>query len=158
MPDLTVEQRWGVRPQWVKREAIRSFAGHPLRFRKEVLGVLGVFSRAQLVENDFSWLRTFADSAAVAITNARRFEEIDRLRAKLELENENLQTEIKEIFDFGEIVGQSSALKKGLHQIQLVAGTNSTVLILRESGTGNDLIARTVHERTPPKQRPFIKV
>jgi transcriptional regulator with GAF, ATPase, and Fis domain len=49
------------------------------------------------------------------------FEEIDRLRAKLELENEYLQTEIKEIFDFGEIVGQSSALKKVLHQIQLVA-------------------------------------
>jgi transcriptional regulator with GAF, ATPase, and Fis domain len=142
----------------VKREAIRSFAGHPLKFRNEVLGVLGVFSRTQLTEHDFSWLRTFADSAAVAITNARRFEEIDRLRAKLELENEYLQTEIKEIFDFGEIVGQSSALKKVLHQIQLVAGTNSTVLILGESGTGKELIARAVHERSPRKQRPFIKV
>src|SRR5260221_2411027 len=158
IPDLTVDQRWAVRPEWVKREAICSFAGHPLRFRKEVLGVLGVFSRAQLTENDFSWLRTFADSAAVAITNARRFEEIDRLRAKLELENEYLQTEIKEIFDFGEIVGQSSALKKVLHQIQLVAGTNSTVLILGESGTGKELIARAVHERSPRKPRPFIKV
>jgi len=147
-----------VRPEWVKREAIRSFAGHPLKFRKEVLGVLGVFSRAQLTENDFSWLRTFADSAAVAITNARRFEEIDRLRAKLELENEYLQAEIREIFDFGEIVGRSSALKKALHQIQLVAGTNSTVLILGESGTGKELIARAVHERSPRKQRPFIKV
>ena len=158
IPDLTVDQRWVVRPEWVKREAIRSFAGHPLQFRKEVLGVLGVFSRAQLTENDFSWLRTFADSAAVAITNARRFEEIDRLRAKLELENEYLQTEIKEIFDFGEIVGQSSALKKVLHQIQLVAGTNSTVLILGESGTGKELVARAVHERSPRKQKPFIKV
>ena len=117
-----------------------------------------MFSRAQLTENDFSWLRTFADFAAVAITNARRFEEIDRLRAKLELENEYLQTEIKEIFDFGEIAGQSSALKKVLHQIQLVSGTNSTVLILGESGTGKELIARAVHERSPRKQRPFIKV
>jgi transcriptional regulator with GAF, ATPase, and Fis domain len=154
IPDLSVDQRWVVRPEWVKREAIRSFAGHPLKFRKEVLGVLGVFSRAQLTANDFSWLRTFADSAAVAITNARRFEEIDRLRAKLELENEYLQTEIKEIFDFGEIVGQSSALKNVLHQIQLVAGTNATVLILGESGTGKELIARAVHERSPRKQRP----
>jgi len=94
----------------VKLETIRSFAGHPLKFRKEVLGVPGVFSRAQLTENDFSWLRTFADSAAVAITNARRLEEIDRLRAKLELENEYLQSEIKEIFDVGEIVGQSFRL------------------------------------------------
>src|SRR6266446_5697973 len=72
IPDLSIDQRWVVRPEWVKQEAIRSFAGHPLKFRKEVLGVLGVFSRAQLTENEFGWLRTFADSAAVAITNARR--------------------------------------------------------------------------------------
>jgi len=110
IPDLFVDQRWVVRPEWEKLETIRSFAGHPLKFRKEVLGVPGVFSRAQLTENDFSWLRTFADSAAVAITNARRLEEIDRLRAKLELENEYLQSEIKEIFDVGEIVGKSFRL------------------------------------------------
>jgi hypothetical protein len=74
IPDISVDQRWVARPEWVQREAIRSFAGHPLKFRKEVLGVLGVFSRAELPENEFGWLRTFADSAAVAITNARRFQ------------------------------------------------------------------------------------
>jgi transcriptional regulator with GAF, ATPase, and Fis domain len=158
IPNLSVDQRWVRRPEWVKREAIRSFAGHPLKFREAVLGVLGVFSRAQLSEDDFSWLHTFADSAAVAITNARRFEEIDRLRAKLELENEYLQAEIKEVFDFGEIVGQSPALKNVLQQIQLVAGTNATVLILGESGTGKELIARAVHERSSRRQRQFIKV
>ena len=158
IPDLTVDQSWVVRPEWVKREAIRSFAGHPLKFRKDVLGVLGVFSRAELTENDSSWLRTFADSAAVAITNARRFEEIDRLRAKLELENEYLQTEIKEVFDFGDVIGRSPALKKVLRQVQMVAGTNATVLVLGESGTGKELIARAVHEQSPRKERPFIKV
>ena len=158
IPDLAVDQKWVSHPEWVKREEIRSFAGHPLKFREEVLGVLGVFSRTRLSENVFGWLRTFADSAAVAITNARRFEEIDRLRAKLELENEYLQTEIKEIYDFGEIVGQSAALQKVLQQIQLVAGTTATVLILGESGTGKELIARAVHERSPRKERPFIKV
>jgi transcriptional regulator with GAF, ATPase, and Fis domain len=158
IPDLAIDQKWVAQPDWVKRETIRSFAGHPLKFREEVLGVLGVFSRTRLSENVFGWLRTFADSAAVAITNARRFEEIDRLRAKLELENEYLQTEIKEIYDFGEIVGQSAALKKVLEQIQLVAGTTATVLILGESGTGKELIARAVHERSSRKERPFIKV
>ena len=158
IPDLAVDQKWVTNPDWVKREELRSFAGHPLKFREEVLGVLGVFSRTRLTENVFGWLRTFADSAAVAITNARRFEEIDRLRAKLELENEYLQTEIKEIYDFGEIVGQSAALKKVLEQIQLVAGTTATVLILGESGTGKELIARAVHERSSRKERPFIKV
>ena len=158
IPDLAVDQKWVANPEWVKQEAIRSFAGHPLKFREEVLGVLGVFSRTRLSENVFGWLRTFADSAAVAITNASRFEEIDRLRAKLELENEYFQTEIKEIFDFGEIVGQSAALQKVLQQIQLVAGTTATVLILGESGTGKELIARAVHESSPRKERPFIKV
>jgi transcriptional regulator with GAF, ATPase, and Fis domain len=158
IPDLAIDQKWVSRPEWIKQEGIRSFAGHPLKFRHEVLGVLGVFSRTRLTENVFGWLRTFADSAAVAITNASRFEEIDRLRAKLELENEYLQTEIKEIYDFGEIVGQSAALQKVLQQIQLVAGTTATVLILGESGTGKELIARAVHERSPRKDQPFIKV
>jgi transcriptional regulator with GAF, ATPase, and Fis domain len=158
IPDLAVDQKWVSRPEWIKQESIRSFAGHPLKFRQEVLGVLGVFSRTRLTENVFGWLRTFADSAAVAITNSSRFEEIDRLRAKLELENEYLQTEIKEIYDFGEIVGQSAALQKVLQQIQLVAGTTATVLILGESGTGKELIARAVHERSQRKDRPCIKV
>jgi transcriptional regulator with GAF, ATPase, and Fis domain len=158
IPDLAVDQKWVSRPEWIKQESIRSFAGHPLKFRNEVLGVLGVFSRTRLSQNVFAWLRTFADSAAVAITNAKRFEEIDRLRAKLELENEYFQTEIKEIYDFGEIVGHSAALQKVLEQIQLVAGTTATVLILGESGTGKELIARAVHERSPRKERPFIKV
>lgn len=72
IPDLSVDQRWVRRPEWVKQEHIRSFAGHPLKFSNEILGVLGVFSRAQLTEIEFGWLRTFADSASVAITNARR--------------------------------------------------------------------------------------
>jgi GAF domain-containing protein len=58
IPDLPVDQRWVVRPEWVKREAIRSFAGHPLKFRNEVLRVLRVLSRAQLTEDDLGWLRT----------------------------------------------------------------------------------------------------
>ena len=158
IPDLSRDQKWVSHPEWVKQETIRSFAGHPLKFREDVLGVLGVFSRTRLTENVFGWLRTFADSAAVAITNAKRFEEIDRLRNKLELENEYLQTEIKEIYDFGELVGQSAALQKVLQQIELVAAASTTVLILGESGTGKELIARAVHDRSPRKDKPFIKV
>jgi hydrogenase-4 transcriptional activator len=70
----------------------------------------------------------------------------------------HLQTETKESFDFGEIVGQSSGLQKVLQQIQLVARTNATVLILGESGTGKELIARAIHESSPRKMQPFIKV
>jgi GAF domain-containing protein len=58
-----------------------------------------VLSRAQLTEDDFNWLPTFADRAAVAIANARRFKKIDRLRAKLELGNEYLQTRVEACHD-----------------------------------------------------------
>ena len=70
IPDLSANQPWVLRPDWVLREGLRSFAGHPLKFRDDVLGVLGLFSRARLTEGDFRWLRTFADHAAVAIVNA----------------------------------------------------------------------------------------
>ena len=156
--DLSVGQPWVQRPDWVRREALQSFAGHPLKFRDEVLGVLGLFSRVRLSESDFRWLRTFADQAAVAIANAHGFEELERLRAKLERQNEYLQTELKEAFAFGEIVGVSPALQKVLSQIQLVAPTAATVLITGESGTGKELVARAVHERSARRQRPFLKV
>ena len=87
IPDITAETRWSPRADWVARESIRSFAGHPLLFRGDVLGVLGVFSRTALDDEAFEWLRVFAHHAAISIANARAFSEIDRLRARLELEN-----------------------------------------------------------------------
>jgi transcriptional regulator with GAF, ATPase, and Fis domain len=155
---LSANQPWVLRPDWVIREGLRSFAGHPLKFRDDVLGVLGLFSRARLTENDFRWLRTFADHAAVAIVNARSFEELERLRARLERENEYLQTEIKEAFAFGDLLGASPALSKVLSQLQLVAHTAATVLITGESGTGKELVARALHARSTRQHRPFVKV
>jgi formate hydrogenlyase transcriptional activator len=74
--DVAAQSDWIVRPEWAKREGIRSFAGHPLIFRDKLLGVIGVFSRRALVEQEFSWLGLFANQAAVAIANARNAEEL----------------------------------------------------------------------------------
>ncbi|MBV9488296.1 MAG: sigma 54-interacting transcriptional regulator [Verrucomicrobia bacterium] len=158
IPDLSADQPWVLRPDWVIREGLRSFAGHPLKFRDDVLGVLGLFSRARLSQSDFRWLRTFADHAAVAIVNARSFEELERLRAQLERENEYLQTEIKEAFAFGDLLGASPGLSQVLSHLHLVAHTTATVLITGESGTGKELVARAVHERSARQRRPFVKV
>jgi PAS domain S-box-containing protein len=62
---------WVVRPEWAKREEIRSFAGHPLIFRDKLLGVIAVFSRQPLGQPEFTWLGLFANQAALAIANAR---------------------------------------------------------------------------------------
>jgi PAS domain S-box-containing protein len=68
--DLAVQNDWIVRPEWAKREEIRSFAGHPLLFRDKLLGVVAVFSRQPLGPREFTWLGLFANQAAVAIANA----------------------------------------------------------------------------------------
>jgi transcriptional regulator with GAF, ATPase, and Fis domain len=158
IPKVTGEEQWIAEPNWIREEGIKSFAGQPLLFREETLGVLAVFSRIPFSNEDFNWLRTFADHAAVAIANARAFEELGRLQAKLEAENDYLHEEIRDTRQFGEIVGHSAALRKVLEQVSLVAETNATVLIQGESGTGKELIARAVHERSPRAAQPFVRV
>ncbi len=99
--DTAGDNEWIGRDDWLRREGIRSFVGHPLRFRGENLGVLGVFTREQLGPEKVAWLRLFADHAAVAIANARAFEEIKQLQRRLELENEYLREEVKVAHGFG---------------------------------------------------------
>jgi transcriptional regulator with GAF, ATPase, and Fis domain len=158
LADTGPRSEWIARLEWAAREQIRSFAGQPLVFGSETLGVLAVFSRVELSEIDFRWLRLFADQAAITIINARAFEEIEQLKRRLELENEYLREEISQSQAFGDIVGSSPGLKKVLEQIDLVAGTNANVLIQGESGTGKELVARAIHQRSQRRDRPLVKV
>ena len=150
-------EHWA-RPEWVEGEHIKSFAGQPLVFRDETLGVLAVFRREPIDEQEFRWLRIFADQAASAIANARAFAELERLRGQLESHNAYLKEEVDTALAFGSIVGRSEALHRVLKQVEDVAATDSTVLILGESGTGKELLAKEIHERGRRAQRPFVRV
>jgi transcriptional regulator with GAF, ATPase, and Fis domain len=99
-----------------------------------------------------------ANHAAAAIVNARAFEEIEALRARLESENDYLRAEVREAGAMGELIGASPALKSVSGKIDLVAPTDSAVLILGESGTGKELVAREIHRRSRRADRPMIKV
>jgi transcriptional regulator with GAF, ATPase, and Fis domain len=156
--DVLKNDQWIMHSEWAKREGINSFAGQPLIFRREKLGVLVIFTREPFPEEDMVCLRSFADHAAVAIANARAFEEIERLKERLELENRYLREEINAQFALGNIIGESAAMKKLLRQIQMVAPTDANVLIQGESGTGKELIARAIYENSLRSHRPFIKV
>ena len=145
-------------PEWIQQETIESFAGHPLVFRGETLGVLGVFRRALINEQEFGWLRMFANQAAAAVANARAFSELDRLRQQLESHNAYLEEEIDSALSFGRIVGRSRALRHVLEQVDDVASSDATVLITGESGTGKELLAREIHERSRRSHRPFVRV
>jgi len=157
---LTVdpEEDWIVYPEWVKKEKIKNYAAQPLHFRGETLGVLEVWDRTILSEEDFVWLRVCADQAAVSIVNARAFEEIASLKERLQLENNYLREEVNDALGHHNIIGTSPGIKKVLQQIQLVAPTDASVLIYGESGTGKELVARAIHENSPRKGRALIKV
>ena len=91
-------------------------------------------------------------------SNARAFEEIQRLRAQLELQNAYLQEEVVESKAFGDLVGQSAALRQIISQIDLVAPTEASVLILGETGTGKELVAHEIHRRSRRKDGPLVRV
>lgn len=149
---------WVARPDWIRAEGIRGFAGQPMVHQGDVLGVLAVFARQPMADEDMGWLRMIADHAAAAIATGRAFEEIDALRKRLELENEYLREEAVGAAAFGELIGQSAALDAVTRQIDLVAPTESAVLILGESGTGKELVAREIHRRSKRSGRSLIKV
>ncbi len=146
------------RSDWAMTEKMHGFDAQPIRYKEEVLGVLALFARIPTPDQGPAWLRIFADHIAVALVNARAFEENDRLRARLELETIYLREEVREAKALGDIIGQSASLKQMRRQIGMVAPTDATVLILGESGAGKELVAREIHQRSRRSQQPLIRV
>jgi len=143
---------------WLEQAQVRGFSGSPITFKGEVLGVTTAFVREDLPDEAIPWGQIFADHIGAAIANARAFEEIQRLKAQLELQNAYLQEEVVEAKAFGVLVGQSAALRQIISQIDLVAPTDASVLILGETGTGKDLVAHEIHRRSPRRDNPLVRV
>jgi transcriptional regulator with GAF, ATPase, and Fis domain len=142
----------------LEREQIRGFSGSPITFKAEVLGVLAAFTRQDIPDEGRPWGQIFADHIGAAIANARAFKEIQRLKAQLEQQNAYLEEEVVEARAFGDLVGQSAALRHIISQIDLVAPTDASVLILGETGTGKELVAREIHRRSRRNDKPLIRV
>src|SRR5262245_47131827 len=88
--DIRHDHDWIVRPEWAQREGIHTFAGYPLVFGNNLLGVIAVFSRIPLEDREFAWLGLFANHAAVAITNTRAFEDLKKAEQALRSNERNL--------------------------------------------------------------------
>jgi len=145
-------------PDCLKREQIRGFNGSPITFKGEDLGVIAAFTREDIPDEARPWGQIFADHIGAAVANARAFEEIQRLKAQLEQRNAYLEEEVVEAKAFGDLVGQSAPLRHIVSQIELGAPTDASVLILGETGTGKELVAREIHRRSRRKDRPLIRV
>jgi formate hydrogenlyase transcriptional activator len=141
-------------------EGIRSYIIAPLIGKEKPLGTLNVGSKTpcRYCEEDAMLLQEVAGQVTLAIENMLAYEEIASLKARLEQENIYLQEEIRTEHNFEEIVGQSAAVRKALQAVETVAPTDATVLILGETGTGKELIARAVHNLSPQKDKPLVKV
>ena len=108
--------------------------------------------------DDMNLLLQVANQVAIAVDNALAFREIADLKEKLAEEKSYLEDEIRTNFNFDEIIGESTGLKEVLSQVQTVAATDAAVLILGETGTGKELVARAVHRLSRRSHRPLIKI
>ncbi len=146
------------RPEWLAQEGIASFAGLPLRVDDRRIGVIGVFSRRALDDDDLVLLRQFADQCAVVIASSRVFAELETENRALAEHNTYLREEIASSLSPVGVLGTSAAIQHALDEARLVAGTAATVLLLGETGTGKELFARHIHAWSTRRDRPLVKV
>jgi formate hydrogenlyase transcriptional activator len=141
-------------------EGIQSYCVVPLVAMGKSIGTFAVWSEEEnrYTDADAELLREVANQVALAIANMKSYEEIAALKARLEKENVYLQEEIRTEHNFEEIVGDSPPLLALLRRVDQVAPTDSSVLIYGETGTGKELIARAIHDRSNRKNRPLVKV
>jgi formate hydrogenlyase transcriptional activator len=141
-------------------EGIQSYCVVPLVAMGTSIGTFTLWSEARnrYTQADAELLREVANQVAIAIANMKSYEEIKALKGRLEKENVYLQEEIRTVHNFEEIVGSSPALLELLRKVDQVATTDSSVLIYGETGTGKELIARAIHDRSNRKDRPLVKV
>jgi formate hydrogenlyase transcriptional activator len=141
-------------------EGLKSVCYIPLVSRGHALGIL---SLARCEENAFrdgdaEFLTQVAGQIAIAVENALAYREISELKDKLAQEKLYLEEEIRSELNFEQIIGSSPALKHVLELVETVAASDSTVLLLGDTGTGKELIARAIHDHGRRKDRTFVKL
>jgi formate hydrogenlyase transcriptional activator len=141
-------------------EGLRSICVIPLVSRDRALGCLSLArtTEASFAPEDMEFLAEAAGQIAIAIENAMAYHEISELKDKLAQEKLYLEDEIRSEMNFENIIGNSPALKHVLQLDETVAPSDSTVLLLGETGTGKELIARATHDRSRRKDRTFVKL
>src|SRR5213083_317182 len=141
-------------------EGIQSMCCVPLTVHDRRLGTLNIgrLGSEPFTAEDAELLAGVANQVAFSVENALAFQEIAELKDRLAAEKVYLEDELRTDYNFEEIIGDSPALKRVLHQLETVAPTDSAVLILGETGTGKELIARAIHDLSSRRERTFVKV
>ena len=146
-----------VAPVWTEMGVV-GVAGYPLEVHGEQIGAIGYLCSRAITPQEFEVLGIFADQAAIAIKSATLFQELERHKQRLQIENAYLYDELRTDRGFDNIVGESPALRAVLRKVRQVASVETTVLLTGETGTGKELIARAIHDGSARKDRPLIKI
>ncbi|HET8924010.1 MAG TPA: sigma 54-interacting transcriptional regulator [Candidatus Acidoferrum sp.] len=146
--------------QIADREGLKSFRFLPLISRNRALGVLTLGRREEnaFAQVDIGFLTQVANQIALAVENALTYGQIRDLKEQLSKEKLYLEDEIRSEMNFAQIIGSSASLRRVLKRVETVAPTDSTVLIYGETGTGKELIARAIHDLSPRRAKPFVKL
>ena len=146
--------------QFFREQGVQVICCVPLTTQSRTFGAINLASRDPQAFStpDVELLQQVAAQVAIALENALAFKEIDALKDKLAVEKLYLEEEIRTELNFEEIIGDSAALRRALTQVELAAPAGTTVLILGETGTGKELIARAIHNLSPRRERTFVKV
>jgi formate hydrogenlyase transcriptional activator len=152
-----------IHPEGYQITVVEGFKNHffiPLASHGRVLGVLAVghTTEARFMPEEIEFLSQASGQIAVALENALAYREISELKEKLAQEKLYLEEEIRSEMNFEQIVGDSPALRQVLELVQTVAPSDSTVLLLGETGTGKELVARAIHDHSRRKNRTFVKL
>ena len=141
-------------------EGIKTSCFIPLINRGRALGVLAFsrFTDGSFSPDDIAFLSQASGQIAIAVENALAYSEISALKEKLAQEKLYLEEEFRSEMGFEQIIGNSAPLKEALKLVETVAPSDSTVLLLGETGTGKELMARAIHDRSRRKQRTLVKL
>jgi formate hydrogenlyase transcriptional activator len=141
-------------------QGIASLCIVPLRAHNRVLGTLTAASLRDehFAATDLDLFVQVAHQIAIAMDNALAYKQISELKDRLRQEKLYLEGEMRTEHNFEEIVGQSAPLRRVLRQVETVAPTQATVLILGETGTGKELIARAIHSLSDRRDRTFVRL
>jgi formate hydrogenlyase transcriptional activator len=151
---------WEAMSAHIKASGVRRICNAPLLAPHGLVGVLslGRLTPAPFTPDELARVSQVAAQIAIALENATAFDEIAALKEQLVRENVYLKEEIRGGQQFEEIVGESKALQQVLNQLRTVAATDTTVLLLGETGTGKELLARAVHAASDRQNRALVTV